>query len=67
MIHFNYATEIFMTRGQEGFVHGWQSKTGSYGQTVLDTLLVKLNDPHSSVQFPRLPENMVPVYPTTTT
>jgi PIF1-like helicase len=29
MIRYNYATEICMTRGQEGFVHGWQSKQGS--------------------------------------
>lgn len=28
MIRHNYATEICMTRGQEGFVVGWQSKTG---------------------------------------
>jgi hypothetical protein len=33
---------------------------------VLDTLIVKLKDPPSSVQFPGLPENVVPVYPTTT-
>ena len=66
MIRYNYATEICMTRGQEGFVHGWQSKKGSSGQLVLDTLFVKLKDPPSCVEVPGLPENVVPVYPTTT-
>lgn len=66
MIHFNYATEMCMTRGQEGFVHGWQSKIGSQGQNVLDTLFVKLKDPPSCVLIPGLPENVVPVFPTTT-
>ena len=55
-----------MTRGQEGFVHGWQSKKGTSGQLALDTLFVKLKDPPSCVQVPGLPENVVPVYPTTT-
>ena len=55
-----------MTRGQEGFVHGWQSKQGSNGQTVLDTLFVKLKNPPTCVNVPGLPENVVPVYPTTT-
>ena len=66
MIRYNFATEICMTRGQEGFVQGWQSKTGSSGQLVLDTLFVKLKDPPSHVQLPGLPENVVPVYATTT-
>ena len=66
MIRYNYATEICMTRGQEGFVYGWQSKQGSNGQVMLDTLFVKLKDPPTSVQVPGLPVNIVPVYPTTT-
>lgn len=66
MIRYNYATEMCMTRGQEGFVYGWQSKIGSLGQTVLDTLFVKLKDPPSCIQIPGLPENVVPVFPTTT-
>ena len=45
MIRHNYATEICMTRGQEGHVVGWQSKTGSKGQRMLDTLLVELKNP----------------------
>ena len=66
MIRYNFATEMCMTRGQEGFVYGWQSKTGLSGQLVLDTLFVKLKDPPSHVRVPGLPENVVPVYPTTT-
>src|ERR1700678_3111244 len=66
MIRYNFATEMCMTRGQEGFVHGWQSRIGSSGQPVLDTLFVKLKDPPSHVQVPGLPEGVVPVYPTTT-
>ena len=66
MIRYNFATEMCMTRGQEGFVHGWQSKIGSKGQNVLDTLFVKLKDPPSCVKIKGLPENIVPIFPTTT-
>ena len=55
-----------MTRGQEGFVCGWQSKQGSNGQVMLETLFIKLKDPPTTVNVPGLPENIVPVYPTTT-
>ena len=66
MIRYNFATEICMTRGQEGFVHGWQSKIGSKGQNMLDTLFVKLKDPPFPVKIMGLPENVVPIFPTTT-
>ena len=66
MIRYNFATEMCMTRGQEGFVHGWQSKIGSKGQNMLDTLFIKLKDPPSCVRIPGLPENVVPIFPTTT-
>ncbi|KAF8802162.1 hypothetical protein BYT27DRAFT_7113019 [Phlegmacium glaucopus] len=65
MIRNNFATELCMTRGQEGSVFGWQSKLGTQGQVVLDTLFVKLNKPPSTVNFDGLPENVVPIYPTT--
>ena len=65
MIRHNYATEICMTRGQEGHVVGWQSKTGSKGQRMLDTLFVELKNPPTKVHLEGLPENVVPVYPTT--
>ena len=66
MIRYNFATELCMTRGQEGFVCGWQSKNGSRGQLVLDTLFIKLKDPPTNIQLNGLPENVVPVYQTTT-
>ena len=65
MIRYNFATEMCMTQGQ-GFIYGWQSKMGSSGQLVLDTLFIKLKDPPSHVRVSGLPENVVPVYPTTT-
>ena len=65
MIRYNYATELCMTRGQEGIVYGWQSKTGLRGQRTLDTLFVELKNPPTDVQIDGLPENVVPVYATT--
>ena len=60
-----HATELCMTRGQEGFVLGWQSKVGRQGQVILDTLFIKLKNPLSIVRIDGLPENVVPIYPTT--
>jgi PIF1-like helicase len=65
MIRHNYATEICMTRGQEGYVMGWQSKTGSKGQRTLDTLFIELKNPPAEVHINGLPKNVVPLYPTT--
>ena len=57
--------ELCMTHGQEGHVHGWQSRIGKKNQVVLDTLFIKLKDPPTEVQFEGLPKNVVPIYPTT--
>jgi hypothetical protein len=65
MIRYNFATELCMTRGQEGYIHGWQSRIGKNNQLVLDTLFIKLKNPPSEVQFEGLPLNVVPIYPTT--
>ena len=65
MIRHNYATEICMTRGQEGYVVGWQSKTGSRGQRTLDTLFIELKNSPAEVHIDGLPKNVVPLYPTT--
>jgi uncharacterized protein DUF6570/helitron helicase-like protein/PIF1-like helicase len=65
MIRHNYATEICMTRGQEGYVVGWQSKTGSKGQRTLDTLFIELKNPPAEIHIDGLPKNIVPLYPTT--
>ena len=66
MIRCNNATEICITKGQEGIVYGWQSAVGSHGQTILDTLFVRLLNPPSPVKFDGLPENVVPIPPSTT-
>jgi hypothetical protein len=63
MIRHNDATELCITKGQEGTVAGWHSATGSKGQRVLDTLFVKLVNPPSTVQIDGLPENVVPITP----
>ncbi|KAK0440378.1 hypothetical protein EV421DRAFT_1891537 [Armillaria borealis] len=56
MIRRNAATELGITKGQEGTVYAWQSCKGSKGQQVLDTLFVTL--------FEGLPLNVVPLGPT---
>ena len=61
MIRCNSATELCMTKGQEGFVHAWQTAKGSRGQQILDTLFVKLDNPPSPVKFDDLPENVIPL------
>ena len=65
MIRYNYATELCMTQGQEGFVCGWQSKTGFRVQRILNTLFVGLKNPPTDVQIDGLPKNVVLVYATT--
>ncbi|KAF9455952.1 hypothetical protein BDZ94DRAFT_1285957 [Collybia nuda] len=54
MIRHNAATELCITKGQEGVVHGWLSTTGSRGQLMLDTLFVH-------VMIEGLPLNVVPL------
>jgi hypothetical protein len=61
MIRNNYATEMCIKKGQEGFVVGWQSCPGHYKQHTLDTLFVELKDPPKIVKIPGLPENVVPI------
>ena len=57
----NDATELCITKGQEGFVAGWQSQIGPYGKRILDTLFVKLDKPSKNIKIPELPENVVPI------
>jgi hypothetical protein len=63
MIRANAATELCITKGQEGTVYAWQSGLGSRGQQVLDTLFVKLTNPPQTVKLDGLPENVVPLVP----
>ena len=61
MIRNNDATELCITKGQEGHVVGWQASRGAHGQCVLDTLFVKLDKPAKIVKIDGLPENVVPI------
>ena len=61
MIRYNTATELCITKGQEGTVVGWDSKPGPYDREVLETLFVKLMDPPQNIQFEDLPLNVVPI------
>jgi PIF1 helicase. len=65
MIRNNDATELCITKGQEGFVAGWQSFKSPHGKLVLDTLFVELNNPPQLVQIPGLPDNIVPIVKST--
>ena len=67
MIRNNSATELCITRGQEGTVYCWQAGKGLLGQRVLDTLFVKLLNPPQVIQFDGLPENVVPITRTSVT
>jgi hypothetical protein len=55
----NSATELCITKGQEGTIAGWQSIKGLHRKLVLDTIFVKLNNSPQLVKFNGLPENVV--------
>ena len=61
MICNNDATELCITKGQEGHIVSWQSAIGPHGQLVLDTLFVKLDQPAKTIKLDGLPENVVPL------
>lgn len=61
IIKVNEATELCITKGQEGIVVGWDSSIGHSNQKVLDTLFVELTNPPRTIQLPDLPENVVPL------
>jgi hypothetical protein len=67
MIRNNDATELCITKGQEGFVAGWKSNKGPHGKRVLETLFVTLDKPPRNVQIPGLPQNVVPIVMATKT
>ena len=61
MIRNNDATELCITKGQEGHVVGWKTGIGSRGQLILETLYVKLDRPAKNINIEGLPENVVPL------
>ena len=64
MIRNNFATELCITRGREGYE--WQSTLGSKKQHMLDTLFVMLKDSPKAIKFNDLPINVVPIPKTST-
>ncbi|KAJ3512338.1 hypothetical protein NMY22_g15363 [Coprinellus aureogranulatus] len=65
LIKNNSATELGITNGQEGTVHCWQAARGIQGQPVIDTVFVELTKPPRPVKLSGLPQNVVPILPTT--
>ncbi|KDR72200.1 hypothetical protein GALMADRAFT_1343753, partial [Galerina marginata CBS 339.88] len=61
MIRHNDATELCITRGQDGVVWGWDSAELDDGKETLKTLFIKLNKPPRDVKFNGLPKNVVPI------
>ena len=66
MIRNNDATELCITKGQEGICVGWDAIEGPHGKLVLQTVYIELTNPPQSVQFQGLPPNVVPIPRTTT-
>ena len=66
MIRNNDATELCITKGQEGICVGWDAIVGPHGKQALETLYVELTNPPKTIQFPGLPVNVVPIPRTTT-
>jgi hypothetical protein len=65
MIRNNDATELCITKGQEGRVVGWQEAIGNRDQQILDTLFVKLISPPKRIHIEGLPVNVVALPRTT--
>ncbi|KAJ7452797.1 hypothetical protein FB451DRAFT_1050601 [Mycena latifolia] len=66
MLRSNDATEMCITKGQEGLVVGWDESVGPIGQRILDTLFVQLVKPPRNIQVEGLPPNIVPLVRTVT-
>jgi len=65
MIHYNFATDLCMTRGQDAKVVDWIDKETHFGRRALATLFVELIDPPRDVKLDGLPRNVVPIPQTT--
>jgi|SRR5882762_3406756 len=58
IIRNNNAIEIWITKGQEGHVVGWQAGRGIHGQLVLNTFFIKPDKPAKNVKIDELSENV---------
>ncbi|KAJ6456525.1 hypothetical protein C8R45DRAFT_797291, partial [Mycena sanguinolenta] len=61
MIKSNDTTELYITKGQEAVVVGWDSSVGPDEQEILDTLFLRLVDPPRTINIPGFPEIVVPM------
>ena len=61
MIRYNIATELYITKGQEGTVAEWDSQARPYGKEILETKFVKLTNPPKPIQLDGLPLNVIPI------
>jgi hypothetical protein len=66
MIRNNFATELCITRGQEGYVCGWQSTIGIKKSTSVGYTLCEIERSPKTIKFDDLPENVVPIPKTST-
>ncbi|KAK0502606.1 hypothetical protein EDD18DRAFT_1458732 [Armillaria luteobubalina] len=67
MIRTNSATELCITKGQEGTMYAWTESVGTHGYAMLEVVFVQLIDPPSNMQVGDLPPNVVPVVCTSKT
>ncbi|KAK0215542.1 hypothetical protein IW262DRAFT_1277486 [Armillaria fumosa] len=67
MIRTNSATELCITKGQEGTVYLWTSSIAAHGKPVLEVVFVQLINPPADMHITGLPLNVVPVVRTSTT
>jgi hypothetical protein len=61
ILRHNDATELCMTKGQEGVVVRWNSKPGCFETMTLETVYVRLVKPPQPTMIAGLPKNTVPV------
>ncbi|KAJ3832658.1 hypothetical protein F5878DRAFT_702878 [Lentinula raphanica] len=61
IIRHNFATELSITKGQKGTVYAWHTGQGNFGQQIIETLFVLLDDPPTDVKLEDLPLNVVPI------
>ncbi|KAJ3834663.1 hypothetical protein F5878DRAFT_505706, partial [Lentinula raphanica] len=61
IIRHNVATELSITKGQKGFVYAWHMSEGNFSQSILDTVLILLDNPPKNINITGLPPNVVPI------
>ena len=61
IIRNNAATEMCITKGQEGIVYAWRSHKLPNNKDVIDTLFVELANLPTLVKMDGLPQNVIPL------